>query len=194
VLWWRYRLPFGAVVCARGHLLGRLASIVAKELLSGQHVVVVRTEELNVSGNHFRNKLKWLERSNRKSNTNPRRGGSWTLRAPSRMFWRSVRGMLPHKTAKGAEALARLKVFEGIPAPFDKMKRVVVPSALRVTHLKPGRDFTHLGTLCHEIGWKHFDLIKRLEATRKAASEAFYTKKTEATRRFAAAKKAVLAA
>lgn len=142
----------------------------------------------------FRNKLKWLERTNRKSNTNPRRGGSWTLRAPSRMFWRATRGMLPHKIAKGAEALARIKVFEGIPAPYDKLKRVVVPSALRVTHLKPGRDFTHLGTLCHEIGWKHFDLIKRLEATRKAASEAFYTKKKEATRRFAVAKKAALTA
>lgn len=39
------------VIDGRGHLIGRLASIVAKELLSGQHVVVVRTEELNVSGN-----------------------------------------------------------------------------------------------------------------------------------------------
>lgn len=34
------------VVDARGHLLGRLASIVAKELLSGQQVVVVRCEEV----------------------------------------------------------------------------------------------------------------------------------------------------
>jgi large subunit ribosomal protein L13Ae len=99
--------------------------------------------------------------------------------------------MLPHKTERGAEALARLKVFEGIPAPYDKIKRVVVPSALRISCLRPGRDFTHLGTLCHEIGWKHFDLIKRLEATRKASSEAFYTKKKEANKRLAAARAAV---
>jgi len=30
--------------------------------------------------------------------------------------------MLPHKEAKGAAALARLKVFEGIPAPYDTKK------------------------------------------------------------------------
>lgn len=39
-----------AIVDGRGHLLGRLASIVAKELLNGQHVVVLRAEELNISG------------------------------------------------------------------------------------------------------------------------------------------------
>ena len=38
------------VVDARAHMLGRLASVVAKELLSGQKVVVVRCEGLNISG------------------------------------------------------------------------------------------------------------------------------------------------
>lgn len=38
------------VIDGRGHLLGRLASIVAKELLSGQKVAVVRCEELMISG------------------------------------------------------------------------------------------------------------------------------------------------
>eukprot|EP01049_Picozoa_sp_SAG25_P022548 SAG25_NODE_9058_length_390_cov_0.872852_1_plen_39_part_10 len=32
------------VVDTRGHLLGRLASLLAKELLLGQHVVCVRCE------------------------------------------------------------------------------------------------------------------------------------------------------
>jgi large subunit ribosomal protein L13Ae len=44
------------VVDGKGHLLGRLASIVAKEILSGQRVVIVRAEEINVSGSFFRNK------------------------------------------------------------------------------------------------------------------------------------------
>ena len=83
------------------------------------------------------------------------------------------------------------QVFEGVPAPYDTMKRVVVPAALRVTHLKPGRDFAVLGRLAAEVGWKHLDLIKRLEAKRKTESEAFYIKKKEATRRLGAAKKAI---
>ena len=62
-----------------------------------------------------------------------------------------------------------------------------------MTHLKPGRDFAHLGRLCHEVGWKHFDLIQRLETARKAASEAAFKKKQEAVRRIVAAKKALSA-
>lgn len=38
------------VVDAKGHLLGRLASIVAKQLLEGKKVVVVRTEAIVISG------------------------------------------------------------------------------------------------------------------------------------------------
>ena len=38
------------VVDCRGHLLGRLASVVAKELVNGQRVVCVRTEDINISG------------------------------------------------------------------------------------------------------------------------------------------------
>lgn len=38
------------VVDGRGHLLGRLASVVAKHLLNGTHVTVVRCEEINQTG------------------------------------------------------------------------------------------------------------------------------------------------
>ena len=44
------------VVDARAHLLGRLASVVAKQMLSGQKVVIVRCEEANISGPFIRNK------------------------------------------------------------------------------------------------------------------------------------------
>ncbi len=38
------------VIDCRGHLMGRLAATIAKELLNGQHIVCVRTEEINISG------------------------------------------------------------------------------------------------------------------------------------------------
>lgn len=44
------------VVDGKGHLLGRLASTVAKQLLNGQKIVVVRCEALNISGEFFRAK------------------------------------------------------------------------------------------------------------------------------------------
>jgi len=92
---------------------------------------------------------------------NPTRGGPFHLRAPSKMFWRTVRGMIPHKTARGNAAMERLKTFEGIPAPYDKKKRVVVPQALRVLRLKPGRKYCTVGRLGHEFGWKYQDVVSR---------------------------------
>lgn len=42
-----------------------------------------------------------------------------------------IRRMIPHKTKRGAHALGRLKAYEGVPAPYDKMKRMVIPDALK---------------------------------------------------------------
>jgi hypothetical protein len=72
--------------------------------------------------------------------------------------------MIPHKTARGAAAMERLKVFEGVPPPYDKVKRVVVPQALRVLRLKPGRKYCTVGRLSHEVGWKYQDVVARLVA------------------------------
>ena len=71
----------------------------------------------------------------KKMNTNPSRGG-YHQRAPSKMFERTVRGMIPHKSPRGGEALSRLRCFEGCPAPYDKVKRMVVPDAYRITNLR----------------------------------------------------------
>ena len=87
--------------------------------------------------------------------------GPFHFRAPSKMFWRTVRGMIPHKTARGAAALERLKTFEGIPPPYDTQKRMVVPQALRVLRLKPGRKYCTVGRLGHEFGWKYQDVVAR---------------------------------
>jgi large subunit ribosomal protein L13Ae len=48
------------VVDGRDHMLGRLASLVAKELMNGQHVVIVRAEEITISGSLMRNKSKFV--------------------------------------------------------------------------------------------------------------------------------------
>eukprot|EP00744_Colponema_vietnamica_P013385 GILI01018757.1.p2 GENE.GILI01018757.1~~GILI01018757.1.p2 ORF type:complete len:200 (+),score=45.39 GILI01018757.1:74-673(+) len=163
------------VVDCRGHLLGRLASVIAKELLSGQRVVCVRAEEVNISGSFFRNKLRFLAFLRKRTNTNPKRGPIH-YRAPSRILWRVIRGMLPHKTNRGALALERLKVFEGMPHPYDKVKRAVVPAALRVLRLNPSRKYTRLGDLSSEMGWKHDELVTRLENKRKIRSAAWYAR------------------
>merc|ERR1712227_525528 len=80
------------VVDGKGHLLGRLASVVAKQLLSGQKVVIVRCEALNISGEFFRAKLKYAAHLRKITRYNPTRGGPFLFRAPSRIFYKAVRG------------------------------------------------------------------------------------------------------
>jgi large subunit ribosomal protein L13Ae len=176
------------VIDARDHMLGRLASVVSKELLSGQAVVVVRCEQVCVSGSMIRNEMKWARFLHKRTAPNPKCGPFHHV-APSRILFRTIRGMVPHKTNRGATAMAHLKCFDGIPAPYDTMKKMVVPVALRVNRLRPGRNFTVLGELSHKNGWKYKELVKRLEATRIAKSAEFYAAKKAATAKVGAAKK-----
>ncbi|KAH8778220.1 AMP dependent synthetase and ligase [Hyaloscypha sp. PMI_1271] len=173
----------------KGHLLGRLASTVAKQLLNGQKIVVVRCEALNISGEFFRAKLKYHAYLRKMTRYNPTRGGPFHFRAPSRIFYKTVRGMIPHKTARGAAAMERLKVFEGVPPPYDKIKRVVVPQALRVLRLKPGRKYCTVGRLSHEVGWKYQDVVARLEERRKVKGAAYYARKKAARKQLSDAQK-----
>merc|ERR1711990_474892 len=78
------------VIDARGHLMGRLASFVAKEVLMGQKIVLVRCEELVISGSHMRNKLKLLMKRTKRMNTNPIKG-PFHHKSPSDMMIRVIR-------------------------------------------------------------------------------------------------------
>merc|ERR1712093_179335 len=184
-------MPFEklTVIDARDHLLGRLASFVAKEALLGQKIVVVRCEELVISGSHIRNKLKLLMKRNKRMNTNPRKG-PFHHKSPADMFMRVVRGMLPHVWYRGSAAFQRVKAVEGIPAPFDEIKKVVVPDALRITRLKPGRKYTDLGKLAAELGWGYADVVTAYETKRKEKAAEWYAKKKAAKAAFAKAQKA----
>nr|O65055.1 RecName: Full=Large ribosomal subunit protein uL13; AltName: Full=60S ribosomal protein L13a [Picea mariana]AAC32117.1 probable 60s ribosomal protein L13a [Picea mariana] len=166
------------VVDARHHMLGRLASILAKELLHGQRVVVVRCEEICMSGGLVRQKMKYLRFLRKRMNTKPSHGPIH-FRAPSRILWRTIRGMIPHKTKRGAAALATLRAFEGVPPPYDRKKRMVIPDALKVLRLQPGHKYCLLGRLSKEVGWHHFDTITELEEKRKAKAQVSYERRKQ---------------
>merc|ERR1712048_628305 len=116
--------------------MGRLASIVAKNILNGNKVVIVRSEGINMSGNFYRNKLKYLKFLRLRCNVKPSRG-PFHFRAPGKIFWRTVRGMVPHKTERGKQALHRLVTYEGIPPPYDKKKKLVGNIKTLVKHWRP---------------------------------------------------------
>jgi large subunit ribosomal protein L13Ae len=90
------------------------------------------------------------------------------------MFGKAVRGMIPRKTPRGAVALSHLKVFHGIPYPYDQKKRMVIPDALKVLRLRQHRKYTVLGLLASQLGWKRKALVDTLEEKRKEKSSRYH--------------------
>ncbi len=88
--------------------------------------------------------------------------------------------MLPHKTVRGQNALLRLSAFEGIPDNFQKIKRVVVPAALKAIRMRPDRNYTVIGDLSREVGWGYQELVAKLETQRKAKEQEYYKSKKAA--------------
>ena len=74
-----------------------------------------------------------------------------------------------------------MKVFDGVPAPYDCKKKKVVPEALKVLRMQNHRKFCKLGDLCTKVGWKMQGLIETLEEKRKTRAKNFYQKKLNKT-------------
>merc|ERR1711976_332872 len=170
------------VIDGKQHLIGRLAAVVAKELLNGQRIVVVRAEEIIKSGPLYKNRMKYVEWLKLKSNTNPRHGGPYHFKAPSKLLWRVVRGMVRHKTARGTAAMERLRVYEGCPHPYSHRVKRLVPSAMRATRLTNGRKWCRLGDLAAACGWNKNELVNTLEAKRKERAGTYFQRKAKLVR------------
>lgn len=94
-------------------MLGRLAAIIAKELLNGQRVVVVRCEEICMSGGLVRQKMKYLRFLRKRMNTKPSHGPIH-FRAPSKILWRTIRGYV----FRNLQRFSLLPYLAGVVARF----------------------------------------------------------------------------
>ena len=136
---------------ASGHILGRLASYVAKRLLEGYRVYVFNVEKIVVSGkrtmvvesykrtvlgvkSHFSHKWR------------PKRP-----RSPVRLFKHAVRGMLPKDNKRGRDALRRLRAYIGVPDEFrgKNLVRIQQADASRLS-----RWYVELAVVAKQLGWK----------------------------------------
>lgn len=134
------------IINAEGLILGRMASIVAKRLLTGERIIVVNAEKAVISG---KRKSKIAEAKLFLEVGYPRQGPLHYKR-PDRILRRTVRGMLPFKQPKGKEAYKRLAVVIGMPNELKDQKMETLPSAKSDKLACPR--FT-LGEFAKEIGW-----------------------------------------
>ena len=139
------------VIDATGMILGRLASVVAKRLLSGERIVIVNAEKAVISGKRrsvIRRYKEFLE-IGRGGGT--ARKGPIHYRRPDRLLRRTVRGMLPWKKPRGRQAYRRLRVYIGVPREYEGREFERIPEA---DASKLRCSYVTLGEVAREIGWK----------------------------------------
>jgi len=134
------------VIDAKGLILGRMASFVAKRLLQGETIIIVNAEKAAISGK----RLSRVREAKKFLDVGHPRKGPYHPRRPDRIVQRTIRGMLPRKKPKGQQAYKRLKVFLGIPQELKDEKCQTIPEA-NVERLKC--PYMTIGELAQEIGW-----------------------------------------
>ena len=136
-----------AVVDAEGLILGRMASIVAKRLLEGERIEIVNAESAVISGKRLKVIKDWKEFLE----VGGRGRGPIHWRRPNTIVRRTIRGMIPHRKARGREAFRRLRVHIGVPEELASVEKESIPEA----HVsKLGNRYVTVGEIAENIGWK----------------------------------------
>ena len=122
------------IIDAKNLIVGRFATIAAKQALLGQEIAIVNCEHAYLTGT----KKRIIDEYFRK-----RRMGTWATgpfyhRQPDRLVRRIIRGMLPHKQEKGKSAYQRIMCYLGVPEEFKSQKLETIENANinRIPNLK----------------------------------------------------------
>ncbi len=110
---------------AENQIVGRLSSVVAKQLLNGEKVFVVNAEKAVLSGRPKFKKDHYKQRYQRGDVYK----GPFFPKQPDRILRRTIRGMLPWDRTRGRNAYRNLKIFIGIPEELKSAKTEKVENA-----------------------------------------------------------------
>ena len=126
------------LVDAKGQTLGRLASEIANilrgknkssftpHLDTGDFVIVVNAEKIEVSGKKASQKL-YRRHSGRPGGMKIEKFETLRDRIPERIIEQAVKGMLPHNSL-GRQQFKKLKVYKGLEHPHDAQNPVLLKS------------------------------------------------------------------
>ncbi len=102
-------------------IVGRLCSYAAKQALLGNKVNILNAEKAIMTGSMEYNFERYHHRI---KETGQYQYGPFIPRISDRFVKRLIRGMLPHKRQRGAEAYKRIMCYLGIPTEFKDKKLV----------------------------------------------------------------------
>lgn len=113
------------IIDAKGLIVGRLATYVAKQALLGEEFVIVNCKDAVITGNPKR----YLMDVRRKREMGEPFNGPFLPRSADRLMKRTIRGMLPYKKTRGREAFKNIKCYVTVPANFDASKAETLEDA-----------------------------------------------------------------
>ncbi|MCK9566346.1 MAG: 50S ribosomal protein L13 [Methanothrix sp.] len=134
------------VVDATGLVLGRLASVTAKNLLAGEEVKIVNAEKALVTGG----KDSIFAEYGHTRDRGHKERGPYFPRRPEMILKRTVRGMLPYKMGRGRDAFSRLRIYVGIPRELKGMP-LEQPTAAKM-RTESNNKYIELGALSRRLG------------------------------------------
>ncbi|MCL6500856.1 MAG: 50S ribosomal protein L13 [Candidatus Pacearchaeota archaeon] len=109
------------VIDAKGAIVGRLSTFVAKKALQGNTVVVLNSEEAIISGRKGNILKDYLSKF--RLGHGAQRGPLFS-RKPEKILRRAIRGMIGYKSSRGREAFRRVKCYAGIPEEYIGAERI----------------------------------------------------------------------
>lgn len=123
------------IVDAENAVVGRMASIVAKEALLGKKISIINSEKAVMSGN--------LQNIVGEYITLRKKGGS-SQKGPivpatvEKLLKLAIRGMLSHKQGRGKTALQSIKCYVGIPKEFAGKESIKIGKKMSELKTKHG--------------------------------------------------------
>jgi large subunit ribosomal protein L13 len=133
------------IIDAKGLILGRMASTVAKRLLQGETVIILNAEKAAISGK----KQQIVTEAKTFLEVGHPKKGPYHPRRPDRIVSRTIRGMLPRQKPKGQQAYKRLRVYLGAPLEFEDK---TVETIIEASADKLKSPYITVGELAKEIG------------------------------------------
>jgi len=136
------------LINAQGLIVGRLSSIVAKKLLEGDEITIINAEKAVLSGSKVTTFAEYKQAVDRGT----KEKGPYFPKRPDAIIKRAIRGMLPYKMQRGKDAMARLRIYIGMPSELQGQPAVTLEKA-SVDRLSSYK-YMELGDLSKQLGAK----------------------------------------
>ena len=134
------------VIDGENCVLGRLSSKVAKDLMNGEEVRIVNADKIIVLGSYGAIMAKYKMRRGLRDPAKPIKSPKLPRR-PDLFVKRTVRGMLPMKSARGREAHRRILAYIGVPKEFEG-------KGIKIAENKDVyKKMMTIDKICKELGW-----------------------------------------